>query len=38
MGHAYAYYFSNVYIVCYIIKQENTKFTISFPEQKKKNP
>ena len=33
MGHAYAHYFNNVYIVFYIIKQENTKFTISFPEK-----
>ena len=29
MGHAYAYYFSNIYIVCYRIDKKT--FSISFP-------
>ena len=31
MQHAYVYYFSKIYIVRYRMRQENTKFTISFP-------
>ena len=30
-GHACAYHFSKIYIVCYRIRQENTKFTVLFP-------
>ena len=37
MGHVYAYYFSTINIVFYVIKQENTKFTVMFPGKRMLN-
>ena len=35
MRHAYAHYFSKIYIVCYRIKPEKKKFIVLFPGKTK---
>ena len=37
IGHAYAYYFSKIFIKFYRIRQENTNLTVSFPGVSRQN-